>query len=75
MKKGKPDYNESLGKRSTRVLSSLFVGRFIATIIAGITFIVVARLLGPSDYGIYTLAVGIYSFIGAVGLWHRHLLQ
>ncbi len=67
MKRGKPDYNESLGKRSTRVLSSLFVGRFIATIIAGITFIVVARLLGPSDYGIYTLAVGIYSFIGAVG--------
>ena len=56
MKRGKPDYNESLGKRSTRVLSSLFAGRFIATIIAGIAFIVVARLLGPSDYGIYTLA-------------------
>ena len=59
--------NEGIGRRSVRTLSSLLIGRAGGVIFNVITFIIVARLLGPSNYGIYTLAVGIYSFIGAVG--------
>ncbi|MGC9129326.1 MAG: oligosaccharide flippase family protein [Candidatus Micrarchaeia archaeon] len=58
---------ESIGRRSVRTLSSLLIGRAGSIILNAITFIAVARLLGPSSYGIYTLAVGIYSLIGAVG--------
>ena len=59
--------NEAIGRRSAKTLSSLLIGRMGGNVFNVITFIVVARLLGPADYGIYTLAVGIYSFIGAVG--------
>ena len=59
--------NEGIGRRSVRTLSSLLIGKAGGVILSAITFIIVARLLGPSGYGIYTLAVGIYSFIGAVG--------
>jgi O-antigen/teichoic acid export membrane protein len=58
---------ESIGKRSVRTLSSLLVGKFGGAIVSALTFIIIARLLGPSNYGIYTLAVGIYTFIGAAG--------
>ena len=58
---------ESIGRRSARTLSSLFIGRAAGLLLNVATFIVVARLLGPSNYVIYTLALGIYLFIGAVG--------
>ncbi|MGC8662646.1 MAG: oligosaccharide flippase family protein [Candidatus Micrarchaeia archaeon] len=58
---------ESIGRKSARMLSSLFIGRVVGLLVGVATFIIVARLLGPAYYGIYTLAIGIYSFIGAVG--------
>ncbi|MGC8710151.1 MAG: oligosaccharide flippase family protein [Candidatus Micrarchaeia archaeon] len=58
---------ESIGRRSVRTLSSLLVGKFGGVLVSALTFIIIARLLGPNDYGIYTLAVGIYAFIGAAG--------
>ncbi len=58
---------ESIGKRAVRTLSSLLVGKFLVVVITGATLIVVARLLGPSNYGIYTLAFGFSMLVGAVG--------
>jgi O-antigen/teichoic acid export membrane protein len=37
----------------------LFVGNVLSTVILAVGIIIVARLLGPSDYGLYTLALVI----------------
>ena len=37
----------------------LFVGNALSTVILAVGIIIVARLLGPSDYGLYTLALVI----------------
>ncbi len=46
---------------------SLFTGKFIAIILSGITFVVIARLLGPGNYGLYTIALGFSMFLSGVG--------
>ncbi len=47
----------SLGKKHVGVASSILISKIITIILTGASFIVVARLLGPSTYGIYTLAL------------------
>jgi O-antigen/teichoic acid export membrane protein len=56
-----------IGNSTVKSLSSLFVGKFGGIILTGITFIIVARLLGSSNYGIYTLAISYATLMGAVG--------
>lgn len=57
---------ESIGRRATRTFFASVIGKFLALLITTATFIAVARLLGPSSYGIYTVAVGYAALIGAV---------
>ena len=58
---------ESLGMASARLLSSLYAGQFAGVIITVITFITVARLLGPSGYGVYTFAFGFMMLVDFAG--------
>lgn len=62
---------KEVGARTVRVASSMMFGKFIVFIIAGITFLIVARILGPSVYGVYTLALsfsGFFSVIADLGV-------
>jgi O-antigen/teichoic acid export membrane protein len=66
IEKTKIHVNEALGSRTASVASLMVFGRFIALILSGIAFIVVARVLGPSVYGVYVLAISFAGFFGAV---------
>ncbi|MDE1846123.1 MAG: polysaccharide biosynthesis protein [Candidatus Micrarchaeota archaeon] len=60
---------ESVGRRATRTFFASVVGKVAGLIITTLTFIAVARLLNPSGYGIYTVAVGYAGLIGAVSIF------
>ncbi|MGC8648158.1 MAG: oligosaccharide flippase family protein [Candidatus Micrarchaeia archaeon] len=59
--------NIELGARTAKVASSVLLGKLIIFILVGLSFVVVARLLGPSTYGIYTLAMAVIGIFGSVG--------
>lgn len=59
--------DESFGRRTARVLSAVLIGRIASIAITGITIVLIARLLGPANYGIYIFAFGFASLIDAVG--------
>ncbi|MGC8652048.1 MAG: oligosaccharide flippase family protein [Candidatus Micrarchaeia archaeon] len=56
-----------IGARAAHVATFLMLGQLASTVLAGIAFIVIARILGPSTYGIYTLAIAVSALFGAVG--------
>jgi len=56
-----------LGVNSASVATFIVFSKAFSIIVGGLTFIIVARLLGPSGYGIYTIAMGMAGFIGAFG--------
>ncbi|MGI0100148.1 MAG: oligosaccharide flippase family protein [Candidatus Micrarchaeaceae archaeon] len=56
-----------IGKKTAGVATSIITGRFLALILSGIAFIIVARILGPSTYGIFTIAIAFATFFGAFG--------
>ena len=58
-----------IGVSSAKVASFVAITQILAVITSGIMLVVVARLLGPSDYGIYTLAYGVAAFFGSFGLF------
>ncbi len=70
---------DGLGKRTAHVLSAVMVGQILNIFITGITIILIARLLGPVNYGVYVFAFGFASLIDAVGgfgigtYFNRHL--
>ena len=74
-------YNDSegLGKRTARVLSAVLVGQALNILVTAITIILIARLLGPTNYGIYVFAFGFATLIDSVGglgigtFFNRHL--
>jgi len=47
----------AIAQRSTRASVVLFAGNFVSTGILAVSSIVIARLLGPSSYGSYTLVL------------------
>lgn len=51
-----------IGKKAATTASAALLGRIITILIAGIAFILVARILGPSQYGIYAVSVAVASF-------------
>ncbi|HUC38988.1 MAG TPA: oligosaccharide flippase family protein [Candidatus Acidoferrum sp.] len=59
--------SHELGAKTAHTASFVLIGKFSSIIFLGLSFIVVARLLGPSGYGIYTLAIAVAGFFGAVG--------
>lgn len=58
---------EDIGKKSTNVVYFTYIGKMIGFLITAITFVIVTRLLGPSNYGLYTLAFGFAAFIDGFG--------
>ncbi|MGC8629123.1 MAG: oligosaccharide flippase family protein [Candidatus Micrarchaeia archaeon] len=58
-------YDVALGKRLISTGAGVFLGNVSGFIIGIITIIAVARLLGPSSYGTYTIAVSYYLLIDA----------
>ncbi|MDE1824970.1 MAG: polysaccharide biosynthesis protein [Candidatus Micrarchaeota archaeon] len=57
---------ESIGRRAARTLFAVVLGRFAGLIILAVTFILVARLLAPANYGAYTVAIGYSALIAAL---------
>jgi O-antigen/teichoic acid export membrane protein len=49
--------NVEIAQRSTRGSFALFAGNFLSAVISFAAILFIARLLGPSDYGVYTLSV------------------
>ncbi|MDE1828406.1 MAG: polysaccharide biosynthesis protein [Candidatus Micrarchaeota archaeon] len=60
---------ESIGRRATRTFFASVVGKFVAVFITIVAFVAIARLLGPSNYGIYTVAIGYATLIGGVSIF------
>jgi O-antigen/teichoic acid export membrane protein len=52
-----------IAQRSVRGSLVLFVGNFLQTLVSAIGVIIVARLLGPGNYGVYTLSLVIPGLI------------
>ena len=62
---------ESLGAKTAKMASYLLLGKLLSFVLLAIAFVVVARVLGPSEYGVYTLAIaiiGIFSAFGSFGI-------
>ncbi len=59
--------NIEAGKKTAGVASSIITGRLLAIALSGAAFIIVARILGPSTYGIFTVAIAFAAFFGAFG--------
>lgn len=56
-----------LGIRTAKIASFVTFGKFFSLLINSLMFILVARLLGPSNYGIYVLLFGISGFMSSFG--------
>jgi O-antigen/teichoic acid export membrane protein len=63
---GTREEKREVGAKTAGVASLMIFGRFITLFISGIAFIVIARVLGPSVYGIYVLAISFAGFFGAI---------
>lgn len=57
---------ESIGRKAVKVLYPLFIGQFFGLILTAATFIIVTRLLGPSQYGVYVFAFGFSALVNGV---------
>jgi len=59
------DYVFEIAKNSTRGGYYLFAGNMLATVIMSVSSIIIANLLGPENYGLFSLVLSIPSlFIG-----------
>ena len=57
----------SVGKVAAGTFYYLFISKFVGLVVTSIAFVIIARLLGPSNYGTYTFSIAYYSLIGAGG--------
>jgi len=57
----------NLGRRTAKMASAIFLAKIFTFLVVGFAFIVVARILGPAIYGIYTLAITIPGLFTAFG--------
>jgi O-antigen/teichoic acid export membrane protein len=58
---------KAIGSGGAGVASFILFGKFISIIVTGLSFIIVARVLGPSVYGVYTLIIGTMGLVTATG--------
>ncbi len=56
-----------IGSRAVKVAGVIFTGKILSFILLAASFIIVVRILGPSTYGVYTLAIAVTGFFDAVG--------
>ncbi len=54
-----------VGNSALRMLSSLLVGKVLSVMLTALSLILLARLLDPSGYGVYTVAIGFAALLGA----------
>ncbi|MDE1768193.1 MAG: oligosaccharide flippase family protein, partial [Candidatus Micrarchaeota archaeon] len=54
-----------LRDKATDILYPLFLGQFFGIVLTALTFVVVARLLGPVDYGLYVFAFGFATTVNS----------
>ncbi len=57
----------ALARKTAKSASFIVSGKILSMIIQVFMFIVVARLLTPNGYGVYTLALSAAAFVGAFG--------
>ncbi|MGC8479626.1 MAG: oligosaccharide flippase family protein [Candidatus Micrarchaeia archaeon] len=57
----------SIGSDAGKSLSILYLGQILGALITVLTFVYLTRFLGPSNYGIYTFAIGFITLVSAVG--------
>jgi O-antigen/teichoic acid export membrane protein len=55
--------HEEIAQRSTRGSFALFIGNLLNAIITAVSVIAITRLLGPSEYGAYTLVILVPSIL------------
>ena len=55
------------GSRAANVATYVLIGKILTFIMLGVALILVTRILGPSQYGIYTLAAAFSGIFGALG--------
>ncbi len=56
-----------IGSKTINVASYILFGRILTFAMIGIALILVTRILGPTQYGIYTLAVAFAGIFGSIG--------
>lgn len=57
----------AIGAETASTATFVLIGKFSSIIFLGLAFIALARLLGPSGYGIYALALAVSGLFGSVG--------
>lgn len=55
------------GSKATNVASYVLIGRLLTLLMLGISLILVTRLLGSTNYGLYTLAIAFAGIFGSIG--------
>ncbi len=56
-----------IGSKALHTASFILLSKAVSFIFLGLSFIVVVRLLGPSNYGVYTLAFAAAAFFSIAG--------
>ena len=57
----------SVGSKSANTASYVLTGKILTFLMTGIALVVITRLLGPNQYGIYTLSVAFAGIFGTAG--------
>ncbi|MGC8537755.1 MAG: oligosaccharide flippase family protein [Candidatus Micrarchaeia archaeon] len=55
------------GSKAAKVASFILFGKLVSFFLMAVAFIIIVRILGPSVYGVYTLAIAVAGFFGSVG--------
>lgn len=55
------------GRRAASMAGAILIAKVVSFVMLAAAFLVVVRILGPSVYGIYTVAVAVAGFFGAIG--------
>ncbi|MCL4381917.1 oligosaccharide flippase family protein [Candidatus Marsarchaeota archaeon] len=62
-----PQSTLEIGSKAMNVASFILGGKVISLLLLAASFIIVVRLLGPSNYGLYILVLATVGFFGAIG--------
>ena len=67
MANGRIDGATVLARKTAKSATFIISGKILSALIQALMFIVIARLLAPQGYGIYTLILSVVAFISAFG--------